>query len=432
MPVWKSPLLPLRSTWFVISVAAWFATLMAGADKCLAQTAKPDAAKPAAAAPAAAAPADAAAAPAAEPQYDVLTPDEKLKKNSMDVKALLRAGSVPDNRTEFFDSYYKNYFFPRWTQPENRGKLIDFRHKDLHVDLTAVRTAPGYAAHDRLVGLTVEFMTKLINGNYHPVVRVNAALCLGDLNQKEPAPTEDPVPLPQSVPLLLKAAQDPKQIDPVRVAALVGLERHARLGIANEDVRKEVVAAMAKLVVEASPQPGRSADGHAWARQQAAEVLGLLKNPGEKNAAAEALTQVVGSAETPLPVRRAAVRALGRLNYQSGSPANAAAMMSALGRMAVAACQAAKTEQGEEKPAPDRVLRSMLLAVKLGLKGPDDKSGVASAAKDPAQQQAVKPIQDKLVQLTALLDERDLAGASFVDKAAAAAEQLSGLVEKKP
>ena len=65
-------------------------------------------------------------------------------------------------------------------------------------------------------------MKQLAAGPYHPAVQVNAMLMIGELNSVEQPPT----PLPEALDAMIAAVQDTKLSDAVRVAALVGIERH--------------------------------------------------------------------------------------------------------------------------------------------------------------------------------------------------------------
>ena len=87
-------------------------------------------------------------------------------------------------------------------------------------------------------------MQKLAAGNYHPAVRVNAMLMIGDLNRVEQPPT----PLPEALTVMIAAVQSDQLSDAVRATAMVGIKRHVAAGISEEDARKTLTAAMLKIV----------------------------------------------------------------------------------------------------------------------------------------------------------------------------------------
>ena len=92
--------------------------------------------------------------------------------------------------------------------------------------------------------------------------------------------------------------QDENQIDAVRIAALLGIVRHAKLGIADEEARKQVAAAMLKMATTQDPGD-RTPEGHAWMRCRAIALLGDLKSPGEQGAVAQALVAILSEPDAP-------------------------------------------------------------------------------------------------------------------------------------
>ena len=210
--------------------------------------------------------------------------DEKLKRHITAITKILIDGTVLPEQQDEFDNYYVHYSVARWTVPENQLQLPRFR-KDSVRDLNQAKLGN---AHVRLTDLLLKMMTEAAFGDdFDPVVRVNAMLMLGDLNLAEaPRLGAAPTPLPNAVAILVCAVREPKVIDPVRVAALAGLLRHAVLGIASEAAAEDVTAAMLDLLRNKSVA-GRSADGNAWMQARAIEVLGLQGGVGSNNMIAE-------------------------------------------------------------------------------------------------------------------------------------------------
>jgi len=64
---------------------------------------------------------------------------------------MLRNGKFEAGEEEVFDTYYKTYALPRWTQRANYNSLPD-RRKDLSNELKTGKTG---APHDRLVALAM-------------------------------------------------------------------------------------------------------------------------------------------------------------------------------------------------------------------------------------------------------------------------------------
>lgn len=378
---------------------------------------KPAAAPAAAAKPAAAAiPAPPKISPAADPATFLTIPgyDESLKKGRTGILAILRAGKVNPDQEQFFDTYYSRYSMGRWTVPGNYTSLPVYR-KELRNDLQLAKVGD---AHTRLNEMVFGAMTKIADANFHPVVRVNAMLMIGELNSEDPQrPTDSPVPYHQAIPVLVKAVDDPQQLDAVKAVALVGLLRHVRLGL-REDARDSVASSMLNLAKSASA-PGRSADGHAWMRSQALEILGLLKSVGLANSIATALGQIVGDQTAPMMVRRAAARAIGLLGYQIAVSFNASATASALARFTLAAADGTRAEAELHRETACRRLKSNVLAAAAGI------NGLADSLKEPEHQKFVAGVRDEINKLARACDRSD--DAALLAQAGATAGALRKL-----
>ncbi len=287
------------------------ATTKAAAPGAAAVPAKPPAKAPVKPAPAAQAP---AAAPAVK--YKSLPVDDSQKKRRNDIAKMLRAGAFQAGEDKAFDAYHTTYAFARWTQPENYASISEYR-RELRSELATGRSG---AVYDRLVSLTMDFMTKAVNDpGYHPAVRVNAMLTIGELDVSIPAPgsRDLPQPLPAALDFILAVLKDPNQIDAVRIAALQGLVRHASFPMANAQTRdQQVVPRLVQLASAKDPPPGRTKPGHAWMRALAIDALGALRLPGANGQTVKLLVGIVGETDAPLSTRLAAVRALGRIDYK--------------------------------------------------------------------------------------------------------------------
>jgi hypothetical protein len=271
------------------------------------------------------------------------------------------------------------------------------------------------------VDIIFKGMSRVATGNYHPVVRVNAMLAIGDLNSDD-SNRDTPLPYAPVVPVLLQVIDDPQQLDAVKAAAFVGLMRHARLGF-KENVRASVGTSMLALA-KSTGAPGRSPDGHAWLRSEAVEILGLLGNIGDANVVADALGQIVGDPATPMMVRRAGAAALGKLNYQIAVTLNGSTLVSALGRFTIAAIEKAQSDSEQGKPTPGRRLKTYVIAAAEG------SNGLANSLKDPTQKQAAVAVRDAIAKLNKVCDRGS--ESDILQQASSTAAELRRLVEKKP
>ena len=192
----------------------------------------------------------------------------------------------------------------------------------------------GASARAHLADLALTFLTKLAKGNYHPAVRCNAMLAIGELCAQTTGPGHSLQPLPAALKVMIDAVKSADQIDAVKSAALVGILRHAALGISNRQYcNQEVVPAMLTIATT-RVSPGRSPEGHAWIRARAIDVLGEIGSVGSQNSVVGALAEMVANAETPFMIRCAAARALGKLRYDPNAKLDAHHLAAQVARLA--------------------------------------------------------------------------------------------------
>ena len=374
-----------RPGWALLALGVAAAAIAAG--ELLAQAP----ATPAPSAPAPAAPAVAAPAAPAVKAFRRWTYDEKLKRGALTVTRQLAGTETNPALLPAFDEYYEKYLIGRWTEPGNQVNLPKFRG-DLRRDLVNAKTP---AIRDRLLGVTMRLMTEAAFANdFDPIVRVNAMLLIGELNGEEPSKLNaPPVPYAAAIPTLTRAVRDANLIDPVKVAALAGLLRHARIGIPAQQAA-EVSAAMLEVIRTKAP-PTRSAAGHAWLRARAVDVLGAQANVGAANAVADLLADLAADASNPLFLRRSAAEALGNLNYQGAANLNTDKLATALASVAVASVEGAAREQEAKKTNVYRGMKSAVYAASAGA------AAVAGAAKGGKAPQ----VQAKLQQVVAAVEK---------------------------
>ena len=292
---------------------------------------------------------------AARANYEPIPVTEDFRTKRMDIQRMLRAGNVPDDQRQTFEDYYRKYEFARWTAPDQLHQL-PARRKDL---TNALRTAKISPVHDDLVALTLDFLgTMAGEPKRHPAARFNAMMAIGELNAQEaPRVTDDPVPLPDALPVLLGALTDANQIDAVRFAAILALYRHAELRIADPQfVNSQLTPALLTLA-QTKTAPGRAPKGHAWMRARAIDILGSLESVGQQNAVVKALEAVLADRDDDLLVRCAAARALGSLTYPADHGLDAWQFTSGLGQLASDASLAELARMEEEAEQEKRKQR---------------------------------------------------------------------------
>jgi hypothetical protein len=366
----------------LIGIATFAGSLIRDAERSAAAAAGPSGA------------ASSASAKSNQPQYEQLPIDEDLKKRppsqqQNEVRKILRDnnkfGNVSDKAT--VDDYFQKYALPRWSQIEyaasrsTRAELtvVAFR-RELRQQLSLAKGD----IHEYLNGLVLDFMGKLLSGNYHPFTQVNAALMIGELDGG------DSKPYAKALPVLIRIVEDAKQGDAVRAEAMIGIIRHAEAGISEDAARQSLTAAMLKqLTTEISS--GLTAPGQVWIRGQVIETLGWLGSAGENGEVFKAILNSLGGADVRALVgaelsrttRCIAARALGRLNYNGVKGINAAEAATLLGQLSVQICNGGlRPARNKGDPALfRRAMTSRLNAILVALKGTDDThKGVLSLA----------------------------------------------------
>lgn len=311
--------------WVGLSVAGW-AAQPPGAK------APPGKGKPVAKAPVAAPkPAASPAAPAVPSKYRELPVDEAQKKNTAAVRSILGSGTASAEQQAQVDAYLTKYMFPRWTAAASFESVKETPRREV---ATALANARAGALYEHVVTMILGFMSQTAADNtYHPAVRVNAMLMIGELTTAQRGASGPAGSLPAALPVLLTALNDPNQIDAVKVAALLGLGRHAGSPTLDAQIRdRQLIPALLALVNAPVPQ-GRSPAGHAWMRMLAIDALGASGQAGANGAIATTLADVAGSKANPMMVRRAAARALGGLDYSGAASVSTLGLAYRLGTM---------------------------------------------------------------------------------------------------
>jgi hypothetical protein len=305
----------------------------------------------------------AASPQAALGQYKQLDPKvdaREAKRLIPKVATILRnpnVAAVEGEAKQDLDSYFLGYFFPAMSQndPTALSRLTKGREVLFRQFLDAAKSP---AVRQYLIDTTLKAMGALSADNYHPAVRYNAVLVLAALDA-QPATTganaKAPAPLPEGTKALLLLLQQQRVKDvvvpsSVKVGALVGLERHARFGIA-QDLQAQVDEACQAVINREAAPDDVSQDVHGWMKCLAVRVLVNLHAAAATPAVHEAMTKLVGSETLGLNDRCYVARQYARMKYGSESQVDMAPAALALGDLAkdVLAAEGKKAEEFEEQ-----------------------------------------------------------------------------------
>jgi hypothetical protein len=282
------------------------------------------------------------------------------------VTQLRGTGAIPADERATVQQYYEMYA-TLMTLPGMASELAALRQeiKQQHTVAWGNSTDKAGLAIVNQILLT-EMEKVAMDDKQTPLARYNAMLVIADLNDVETdrLGRGDAKAMAAAVPVLLAAITDPNINDAVQVAALIGLLRHAQLGIADKQIEKQVAAELEKLAAEETVPESRGEDAHHWMRRRAIEIVTTIftrqGNTPTKTFSA-ALESIVANEENPLVFRAEAAEALGRVGGAQGT------IVDALGETALAVT---KTD------LPPRGYRYYLRSLQHCLTGPDAKSGV--------------------------------------------------------
>jgi hypothetical protein len=268
-------------------------------------------------------------------EYQTMNIDESVSKNRAGVVQYLRQGTATANRSAV-NEYYNKYAFPRWTDQDLAYQLGNFRRELLQEIGYAQGNDTKFLLDKSLKSL--RYLAK--SSAVYPAARYNAVYTLGRLNQQDGTTRTLDTPYGPVLPVLLEIYNDKQMPDGIRLGALVGVVRHAKLGIADADLRDNKIPQLLSMLAQASePEGNRTKEVQQWFRRQAIQGLGGMHNPGSNGEIAGVLLKIVEDQDEAMEVRYEAARALGNLNYQNASGIDYARVAGALARLSVEACQ---------------------------------------------------------------------------------------------
>jgi len=120
----------------------------------------------------------------------------------------------------------------------------------------------------------------------------------------------------QCLAFLVSILKDPQQLDALRLAALVGIERHCGAGIADTNFRdSEVIPLLVQLASDKNVPEGKDPKVHEWLRVRAIDVIAITGQAGPNGQNIQMLLSFVTDDKESPKVRLAAARALGSFDY---------------------------------------------------------------------------------------------------------------------
>lgn len=280
------------------------------------------------------------------------------KKDRFAVENLLRSGTeIPIRDQEKFNLYFQEYVLPQIANPD--ADLPAVRNEIKRNFRTGTKGQP----YDQLNEIVRDYMKFVIRKVADPACRVNAILVLGDLNEYEGEGARLSKPLPAGLDDLIAYLKMPKLPDYMRVAALVGVQRHAVMSYQyplEQNSQEEISRMMFELLTQKQVPPGRDPSAHFYLRRTAAEILGLIGNPGKNGEIVATVIATMNEKDAPLSMRLGMCNVLGMFKYNKDAKVDYKAAGVAVGRTLLDASQQELTraemltEQKQVLVDPDR------------------------------------------------------------------------------
>ena len=237
------------------------------------------------------------------------------------------------------DDYLKKGFFPQMTgtSPESLGELAG-RRQDLFKNIAQ---AANPSSQQYLIELAYNVSRVLARGNFHPAVRYNAVLMLGELDQQLGTATNPPVPHPKATQELLELVEKDSFKNPagatipvpesVKLGAVLGLERHTRYGVAPQ-LAERLTKALLAVMASKTPEDV-DADVHDWVRSSAAVALANQYAKAPTKEIQAALTALIADQKMELDDRCATAGAMKKITYAAGADIDGKATTDALAQL---------------------------------------------------------------------------------------------------
>ena len=230
-----------------------------------------------------------------------------------------KASTIGSNDSAKIKDFLTKYYLARWTIRDN-GREIHKYVAELESDAISL----SGAAQDTFLKEVVSVLQGYAgSAKCYPACRYNAVLAIGKLDVAGGADRNSPgTPYADAIPVLAKICTSEKDVpDYVRYGALIGLVRHAQLGIKDDKYRNGVKTTFAKVLDEKFAED-HNIRGEIYECFQENAVIGLasFKSPeGTKGGTGtlDLFRKMIENKDVSFELRCIAARAIGDMNLDS-------------------------------------------------------------------------------------------------------------------
>ncbi len=244
-------------------------------------------------------------------EYKQATVDESLASQKSTVLASGDEAQVKD--------FLRKYYLARWTVIDNEREIHKYR-AELEADATSVSGAVQVSFLKAAVHALKSYAA---SSSCYPACRFNAVYAIGTLNEVAGADRNSPgVPYAGAISTLANFCTSSKEFpDYVRLGALIGLVRHAELGIKDDKNRAGVKTVFARILdSKYQEEKNLRDDVYEWFQEVAMQGLASFKSPeGSKGGVGtlDLFRQIIEDSERSFELRCVAARAIGSMDLTS-------------------------------------------------------------------------------------------------------------------
>lgn len=276
------------------------------------------------------------------------------------VATILRDTNAPGTEeTKVLDDFFMKYLFLSMTAydpPEALGQLATSREQ---LFTRYINTAKSQGARDYLNANTLKAMSAIAKGAFHPAVRYNAALIVGQLDQAPgtplPAATEVLVSLLENDAFAGGTKEKPLQVPAptaLKVAAIIGLQR--RVAGLEPAMAQRVAKAATAIALRKETPDDASPEVYGWVRKNAAKLLTAQVAAGMTPEVHQTMVTLISDKTIDLDDRCSIAQLLKPDMYKTAEGLDLNAMTLALGDLAK---QVLTLEAKDAKKYEDELLK---------------------------------------------------------------------------
>jgi len=264
-------------------------------------------------------------------------------------------GAIQMTNQGLLKGWFENYVFAQFTRARSMGELANQR-------LTFVNELNTRCHNDAVYqylanNVVLPQMQTFLTGNFHPAVKYNAMLIVGQMNQQSnynPDQTRR-VPVPSSAALgfLMQNVEGAAANDAILLASWVGILRHISMNRVTNHIsapnQRAVATQALNLLNQDAATAGRTVSGQIWLQRRALEVLSAIgRDDGQ---ILSRIVEIIKDDNAPISLRLSAAKALHYFYYDAQTKVAVQDTVNALGLLSIKICRNELARVETEKEA---------------------------------------------------------------------------------